>query len=74
MVVCLERDREVQIYIWPNECHCHSLSLASVKSRLVLVPAHPGNPRQNPEGRNTDVCVYTYKTSSLSTKTCYMKI
>ena len=27
---------EVQTCIWPNRCHCHSLSLASVKSRLVL--------------------------------------
>ena len=28
--------REVQTCIWPSWCHCHSLSLASVKSRLVL--------------------------------------
>ena len=28
--------REVQTYIWPSWCRCHSLSLASVKSRLVL--------------------------------------
>ena len=27
---------EVQICIWPSWCHCHSLSLASVKSILVL--------------------------------------
>ena len=27
---------EVQICIWPSWCHCHSLSLASVKARLVL--------------------------------------
>ena len=27
---------EVQTYIGPSRCHCHSLSLASVKSRLVL--------------------------------------
>jgi len=26
---------EVQTCIWPNGCHYHSLSLASVKSRLV---------------------------------------
>ena len=26
----------VQTCIWPNWCHCHSLSLASVKSRSVL--------------------------------------
>jgi len=33
------------------------LSLASVKSRLVLVPADLGNPGQSPEGCKTDVCV-----------------
>ena len=27
---------EVQTCIWPSWCHCHSLSLASVKCRLVL--------------------------------------
>ena len=27
---------KVQTYIWPSWCYCHSLSLASVKSRLVL--------------------------------------
>jgi len=27
---------KVQTCIWPNSCHCHSLSVASVKSRLVL--------------------------------------
>jgi len=34
VVMCL--DYEVQTCIWPSWCHCHSLSLASVKSRLVL--------------------------------------
>jgi len=27
---------DVQTCIWPSGCHCHSLSLASVKSRLVF--------------------------------------
>ena len=27
---------EMQTCIWPSWCHCHSLSFASVKSRLVL--------------------------------------
>jgi len=27
----------VQTCIWPSWCHCHSLSLASVRSRLVLL-------------------------------------
>ena len=39
---------EVQTCIWPSWCHCHSLSLALVKSRLVLpflywlTPCSPG--------------------------------
>ena len=33
VVDCLE---QVQTCIWPSGFHCHSLSLASVKSRLVL--------------------------------------
>jgi len=38
---------EVQNCIWPSWCNWHSLSLASVKSRLILVPAHWGNPGQS---------------------------
>ena len=39
---------EVQTCIWPRRCHCHSLSLASVKSSgfTFLVPAHLGSPGQ----------------------------
>ena len=40
---------KVQTCIWPRRCQCHSLSLASLKSRLVftfLVPAHLGSPRK----------------------------
>jgi len=36
MVICLEPWSEVQTCTQPSLCHCHSLSLASVKSRLVL--------------------------------------
>ena len=36
MLVWLFVWSNVQICIWPSWCHCHSLSLASVKSRLVL--------------------------------------
>ena len=49
---------EVQTCIWPSWCHCHSLSLASVKSRLVLyflVLADPGSPGQRAVKQ---VCVY----------------
>jgi len=33
MVICLERGADLHMSSW---CHCHSLSVASVKSRLVL--------------------------------------
>ena len=36
MLACLSVWSEVQTCIWSSWCHCHSLSLASVKSRLVL--------------------------------------
>ena len=36
VLVWLSVFSEVQTCIWPSWCHCHSLSLASVKSRLVL--------------------------------------
>ena len=42
---------EMQTCIWPSWCHCHSLSLASVKSRLVL-PFWYWK-----KGRQTGVCV-----------------
>ena len=46
---------EVQTCIYPSWCHCHSLSLASVKSRLVLpfwlVAWHSG--RTSVSGRRT---------------------
>jgi len=54
----------VQICIWSSWCHCHSLSLAPANpdwfylpSFTFLVPAHPGSPRQNPEGRKMVVCI-----------------
>ena len=36
MLVWLSFWSKVQTCIWPSWCHCHSLSLAPVKSRLVL--------------------------------------
>ena len=36
MLVWLSVWSEVQTCIWPSWCHCHSLSLALEKSRLVL--------------------------------------
>ena len=36
VLVWLSVRSEVQTCIWPSRCHCHSLSLTSVKSRLVL--------------------------------------
>jgi len=48
---------EVQICIWPSGCHCRSLSLSSVKSRLVLPSSagHLGSPDKRP--LNGCVCV-----------------
>jgi len=36
VVICLEWGADLHYCIWSSWCHCHSLSLASVKSRLVL--------------------------------------
>jgi len=36
MLVWLSIWSEVQTWIWPSWCYCHSLSLASVKSTLLL--------------------------------------
>ena len=58
VVICLVWG--VHNCIRPSWCHCHSLSLASVKSRLVftfLVPAHPGSPGQRAV-KWVCVCVY----------------
>jgi len=62
---------EVQTCIWPSWCHCHSLSLASVKSRLVftfLVPAHLGSPRQRAVKW---VCVLQPLMSTYASPGCY---
>jgi len=50
---------EMQTCIWPSWCHCHSLSLAWVKSRLVLPFSYPLTrvvPEKGP--LNGFVCVY----------------
>ena len=46
--------------IWPSRCHCHSLSLASVKSRLVL-PFWYRLTRVVPEKGPLNGCVCTDK-------------
>ena len=48
----------MQICILPSWCHCRLLSLALLKSRLVLVLAYPGSPGQSPEGYKKYVCVW----------------
>ena len=50
---------EVQTCIWPNGCHCHSLSLASIKSRLVL-PFWYRLTRVVPEKGPLNGCVCVY--------------
>ena len=47
---------EVQTCIWPSRCHCHSLSLASVKSRLVYLSGS-GSPGQR-DVKRVCVCLY----------------
>ena len=66
---------EAQTCIWPSWCHCHSLSVASVKSRLVftfLVLAHLGSPGKRAVKQ---LCVYDCKLNLLSvyilTARCY---
>ena len=54
VLVWLSVSSEMLTCIWPSWCHWHSLSRASVKSRLVftfLVPSHLGSPGK------TGVCV-----------------
>ena len=47
---------EVHTCIWPSWCHCHSLSLASVKFRLVL-PFWYRSTRVVPDKWPLNVCV-----------------
>ena len=52
---------EVQTCIWPSWCHCHSLSLASVKSRFVLPFWYRLTrvvPEKGPLNRCMYVCMY----------------
>jgi len=57
MVICLRRGADLRIaQLMPL------LLTVSCSSKIqigftFLVPAHLGNPRQNPEGHKTDVCV-----------------
>ena len=59
---------KVQTCIWPSWCHCHSLSLASVKSRLVLSFWYwltPGSPGQRAVKRVCmRLCVYLCRSVS----------
>ena len=48
---------EVQSCMWPSWCHCHSLSLASVKSRLVYLSG-TSSPVPEKGPLNGWVCVY----------------
>ena len=75
---------EMQTCIWPSWCHCYSLSLASVKSRLVL-PFGTDSPLVVPEKGplNGYVCLwspcncfclpylFTYFASDAAVDMCY---
>ena len=61
---------EVQTCIWPSWCHCHSLPLASVKSRWVYLSGtgYPGSPGQRAIKR-VYVCMFvTYLSPPLLMK------
>ena len=55
---------KVQTCIRPSWCHCHSLSLASVKSRLVLPFGYRLTRVVPKKGRSTGVCVLFQRTFS----------
>jgi len=68
---------KVQIFIWPNWCRCHSLSLAAVNPGwfylhgfTFLVSAHLGSPSQSPGGHQT-VNRCSKPSSLLSNIQCY---
>ena len=65
----------MQTCIWPSWCHCHSLSLASVKSRLVL-PFWYWLTRVVPEKGplNGCVCVCFLKNSKMICVKCICKV
>jgi len=50
----------MQTCIWPSWCHCHSLSLASVKSRLVLTFCYRLT-RVVPDKGLLNVCVWLFR-------------
>jgi len=54
---------EVQTCIWPSWCHCHSVSLASVQSGLVLPFSYRLTWVVTEKGPlNRCVCVFNYST------------
>jgi len=63
VLACLSVWSEVQTCIWPSRFHCHSLSLAPVKSRLVLPIWYRLTrvvPDKGPLNGCVCVCVYIY--------------
>ena len=50
---------DVQTYIWPSWCHCHSLSLAPLKSRLAL-PFWYRLTRVIPDKEPLNVCFFCF--------------
>jgi len=60
---------EVQTCVWPSWCHCHSLSLASVKSRLVL-PFWNWLTQVVPGRAVKRVCVYVCMYACILSNTC----
>jgi len=62
---------EVQTCMWPSWCHCHSLSHASVKSRLVLPFWYRLTRGVTEKGPlNVCVCVCVVQNKAISDKRC----
>ena len=62
---------KVQTCTWPSWCLCHSLSLASEKSRLVLYFRYRLTWAILEKGPETCACVASYKTESILKLTVY---
>ena len=60
MVICVGRGADLhlaQLMPLPLTVSCFSKILAGF---TILVPAHPGNPRESPEGCEMDACVCVF--------------
>jgi len=70
VVICLGRGADLhmaQLMPLPLTVSCVSKIQIGF---VILVPAHPGNPRESPEGRKTDVYVLLFVIFDLELALC----